>query len=183
MAQPEKNVSAEATNAPKVLSTQEQIDATKLATAEIERQIAEAKLFQLKEELEDLKTKNDEARQRRDIQRQRLLNNFESDKRRKEDEARKQAYCNHTQGGEGLEGLYQGDGIQSTYQKETDVLGHESYRCIRCGSRVHQLLDPDQFKAIKKLPHKGLVGPIPVIFKYVDGAGNTVTAPAIIIPE
>lgn len=181
MAQQEKNVSAEA---PKVSpAVQEELDRIALETAELNRQLAVATLEMKKQELEDLKTRNEDARQKREIARQRVLNALESDKRRQEDERRKQAFCNHTQGGEGLEGLFQGDGVQSTYQKETDVIGQESFRCIRCGNRVRQAENPDEFKRIKRLPHKGLVGPVPVLFKFVDGAGNTVSTPAIIIPE
>jgi hypothetical protein len=82
-----------------------------------------------------------------------------------------------------LDGLYQGDGIQSTYQKETDIVGQESFRCIRCENRVRQSENSDEFKRIKKLPHKGLVGPVPIQFKFVDAAGNTVPTPLFIIPE
>jgi hypothetical protein len=176
----EKNVSEATKVSPNV---QEELDRIALETAEINRQLATASLEMKKQELEDLKIRNEEVRQKREFARQRQINAMESDKRRKEDMQRKQAFCNHTQGGEGLEGLYQGDGVQSTYQRETDVIGQESFRCIRCEHRVRQSDNADEFKRIKKLPHKGLVGPVPVLFKYVDGAGNTVTTPAIIIPE
>ena len=170
----EKNVSE---------ATQVELDRIAIGTAEINRQLALATLELKKQELEDLQTRNADARQKREINRQRQLNALESDRRQKDDTQRKQTACNHTQGGEGLEGLYQGDGIQSTYQKETDVLGQESFRCIRCDHRVRQGDNAEEFKRIKKLPHKGLVGPVPLIFKFVDYQGNVVPTPFFIIPE
>lgn len=167
----------------KQLTAQEQIDAINLETAELNRQLALANLEAKKQELEDLKARNAEARSKRQIEEQRLINSLRSDEQRRADEGRKRAWCNHTQGGEGLEGLYQGDGIQSTYQKETDVIGRESYRCIRCGNPVRQAENPEEFKRIKKLPHKGLVGPVPVLFHFIDNAGNPVKVEGVVFPE
>lgn len=170
-------------NVPVSPNVQEELDRVALETAELNRQLAIASLEMKKQELEDLKARNEDVRQKNEITRQRQINAMESDKRQKEDAARKQAFCNHTQGGEGLEGLYQGDGVQSTYQRETDVVGQESFRCIRCGNRIRQIENSEEFKRIKKLPHKGLVGPVPILFKYVDELGNTVATPVIVIPE
>jgi hypothetical protein len=176
----EKNVSEATQFAP---TAQAEFDRINLETARINQQIATAKLEQMQEELEDLKARNADTKQKRQINLQRQINAAEGIKRNKADKERKQLYCNHTQGGEGLDGLYQGDGIQSTYQKETDVVGQESYRCIRCENRIRQHDNSEEFKRIKKLPHKGLVGPVPILFKYVDNAGNTVATPVIFIPE
>jgi hypothetical protein len=87
----------------------------------------------------------------------------------------KQSICNHTQGGEGLDGLFIGDGLQTTYQKETSSLGDESFRCIRCDHVVTKKDNPKEFRRINMLPHKGLKGPIPVTFRFVDLKAEAVT--------
>jgi hypothetical protein len=150
------------------------IDQINMETAELNRQLAEASLEMKKQELEDMKFKNEEARQRRSVIQAKLKNAAESDRRMRADKERKQIYCNHSQGGEGLEGLFLGEGSQSTYQKETTILGHPYFRCIRCENEVYQSKNPKEFERINKLPHKGLRGPQPILFKFVDNRGNQV---------
>ncbi|GEM_PF-2490472 len=161
----EKNIS---------VTAQDQIDQLAIESAQLEKELAKAKLEAQMLELEDLKARNAESKQRREALRVKLQNALESDARRRENEARKQEWCNHSQGGEGLEGLYQGEGVQTTFQLETDSLGKQSYRCIRCEKTVAQADDPVEFARIKKLPHRGLRGPVPVLFKFTDARGNTV---------
>lgn len=155
-------------------NTQSQIDQLNLETAQINREIAQAELQNKKEQLANLQFQNEEAAARRERVLTKQRNAAISDERLKQDRERKQNYCNHSQGGEGMDGLFQGEGVHTTYQLETTLTGHKSYRCIRCEDEVWQDEKPAEFAAIKKLPHKGLKGPEPIIFKMVDIFGNQV---------
>jgi hypothetical protein len=157
-------------NTPHVVSkeVQNEIDRLALEAAQIQKEIAVAELEQKRLQLDALKFSNEEAIQRKRAVEQKLINAKKSLERFELERKMKQAICNHTQGGEGLEGLYKGDGVQSTYQKETNSLGEEYYRCIRCEHTVTKQENPKEFKRIAGLPHKGLRGPIPVTFRFVD---------------
>src|ERR1019366_3943794 len=149
----EKNVS----QAPKVMSaTQQEIEQLQLETARLNFEIATAELVAKKEALINLKFSNEEAAERRERSLMKQRNAAVSDAAMKADKQRKQAYCNHSQGGEGLDGMYQGEGLHTTYQKETTLTGSEFYRCIRCEDEVYQRQNPVEFKRISKLAHKGL---------------------------
>ena len=165
----EKNIST-----TKLSATQQEIEQLQLETAKINFEIAKSELVAKKEALVNLTFQNQEAAERRERIMTKQRNAAISDAQLKADRDRKQAYCNHSQGGEGLDGMYQGEGLHSTYPKETTLTGQESYRCIRCENEVSQRKDPVEFKRISKLAHKGLKGPIPILFKFVDSAGNQV---------
>jgi len=147
---------------------QAEIDQLALEAARIQKEIAVAELEQKKLQLEALKFSNEAALQKKAAIAQKLDSAKRSLERFELEKKMKQAICNHTQGGDGLEGLYKGDGIQSTYQEETSSLGEKAYRCIRCEHTVAKKDAPKEFKRIASLPHKGLRGPIPVTFKFVD---------------
>ena len=166
----EKNIST----AKGMSATQAEIDQLNLETARLNFQIAQEELKAKQQALVELQYKNEEQAQRRAVAQARQRNAVESDLRLKQDRERKQAYCNHSQGGEGLEGMFQGEGVHTTYQKETTITGHEFYRCVRCEKEVFQFIEPQEFKRISKLAHKGLKGPVPILFKFVDGNGQTV---------
>ena len=157
-------------NNPVTVSKEVQVEIDKLAleAAKIQRDIAVAELEQKKLQLEALKFSNEEALRKKAAITQKLENAKRSLECFELEKKMKQAICNHTQGGEGIEGLYKGDGIQSTYQEETSSLGEKSYRCIRCEHTVSKKENPKEFKRIAALPHKGLRGPVPVTFKFVD---------------
>jgi hypothetical protein len=172
---------------------QEQIDqaALKAAEAELRRKEAEAKSAELdaqikeqelelkREQLEALKMQAFDLAQRRKAIQQKLKNAVVAEKARLAKEAREQAICNHSQGGEGLDGLFLGDGVQSTYQEETDSLGRKVYRCIRCNRTVSYEHSPEEFVEIAKKPRKGLKGPIPIIFELFEN-GQKVKIPGTI---
>ena len=161
-------------------TVQVEIDRLALETANLEQQLAAATLEEKKLQLQDLQYKNEETRQRRLAERQKRKNTIEDAKRLAENVRRKQAYCNHTQGGEGLEGLFRGDGLQTTYQLESSVLDEKYFRCIRCGNEVYQDADPKEFRRISQLAHKGLRPPVPVTFKFVNERGETVSVKAVL---
>jgi hypothetical protein len=169
----EKNISPEVT-------VDEALKEVQLEQAKVTLAIEKAKLEAQQEELETLKFDNEDKKQKREAKRQRLANAVRSQQRLEFDLARKQAYCNHTQGGEGLDGLFKGEGIQTTFQKETTSLGEKFFRCIRCEREVRQDVDPKEFARIDALPHKGLRGPIPITFRFVDERGRTVEKDAVI---
>ena len=155
-------------------ATQQEIEQLQLETARVNFEIAKAQLVAQQESLVNLKFSNQEAAERRERALTKQRNAAISDAHLKADRERKQSYCNHSQGGEGLDGMYQGEGLHSTYQKETTLTGQEFFRCIRCEDEVYQRQEPEEFKRIAKLPHKGLKGPIPILFKFLDSAGNQV---------
>jgi len=175
----EKNVS-QAVRQQISETTQKEIDRLALETAELERQLAAATLEEKKLQLQDLQFKNEETRQRRLAEAQRRKNSIEDAKRLEENTRRKQSYCNHTQGGEGLEGLFRGDGLQTTYQLESTVLDEKYFRCIRCGFEVKQEENPKEFNRIFQLAHKGLRPPIPVTFKFINEKGEIVSVKAVL---
>lgn len=148
------------------LSVEDQLKQEQLKKAQIDRELAEQELILKTAQLEDLRNKNAEAKNKKAIEEQAMKNAVASDAQRQRDEADKQNYCNHEQGGEGLEGLFQGDSNQTTYQKEVTMLGVEFFRCTRCNKEVHKG-DPD-YDRINRLPHKGLRPAVPVTFKFID---------------
>ena len=160
--------------APKMSATQQQIEDLNLATAQLNFEIAQAELIAKKEALVNLKFQNEDATAKRERIMAKQRNASESDRRLKEDSERKKAYCNHSQGGEGYEGMFQGEAVHTTFQKETALTGHEFYRCIRCEKEVSKRLNPEEYARISKLPRKGLKGSVPILFKFIDGAGNIV---------
>jgi hypothetical protein len=170
----EKNVHQAGKDEPKKNIVPAEIDQLNLETARINHQLAQAALAAKQEELIALQERNEEAKAKRARLEAKRRNERVSDERLRQDRRLKQAYCNHSQGGEGLEGMYQGEGLHTTYQLETALTGHQFYRCVRCEDEVHQAKDPKRFAEIKKLPHKGLKGPVPILFKWVDARGNTV---------
>lgn len=171
----ERNVSkAEVPAASAVSATQAEIDQLNLETARLNFQIAQSKLKSQEQELFELTERNEQAAQRRAIAQAKIRNAVESDRRLKIDRERKQNYCNHSQGGEGLDGMFQGEGVHTTFQKETTLTGAELFRCIRCDKEVYQRKEPVEYKRISKLAHKGLKGPIPILFKFLDESGNQV---------
>jgi len=166
----EKNVS----QAQFSTKAQAELEQLALETARIQHQIAVAQLEAQRQQLEELQIRNEEVKQKRMIRDQKIKNARGSDKRMKLDRERKQEICNHSQGGEGLEGLLEGEGIQTTYQLEVSSLGEKCFRCLRCEDTVTQKDDPVNFDRIRRLPHKGLKGPVPIQFRFFDALGNQV---------
>lgn len=130
--------------------------------ARIECELAGAQLELQKAQLEDLRRRNKEAKEKEAVSQSRLEQQQLRDENEEDKRLQKQAGCNHKQGGEGIEGLFEGEDNNYAVNAEFNLLGRKTYRCTRCDKMWDQN-HPD-FKEVSRWPHKGQRPAIPVTF-------------------
>lgn len=126
-------VQAEVTKAPKASASKVEAMQAELIALELEAkrlEIAEKNL-----NLEDLQSRIDDRKLKRETVRQVSITNGLSLKAIKDDELKAQNRCNHHKGGNGVAGIIggQGDSLDYAVIKHVFLNGDVWVRCLRCG--------------------------------------------------
>lgn len=174
-----------AKNAPKSELERLQLEEArhKAEAARIQSELAQQQLELQKQQLEELKRKNAEAKQQQEWKESHAAQTRKRDEQAKLIDKIKQEGCNHKNGGEGIEGLYQGDDSNYAINAEFNLLGEKDYRCVRCdhtwvqpkrngvddwGKKFATDAEFEAYKAlytqVSKYPHKGFKPSVPVTF-------------------
>ena len=170
----------------------------KAEAARIQAELAAQQLELQKAQLEDLKRKNVEARQKHEWSEAHAARNRARDEQFRLEDRIKQEACNHKNGGEGIEGLFQGDDHNYAVNAEFTLLGEKDFRCIRCqhkwpqpkrngvddwGKKFASDAEFEAYKAlyttVSKWPHKGLKPAVPVTFTVPGKNAPLGTVPAV----
>lgn len=128
----------------------------------IDNELKAADLELKRHQLEALRRQNAEASAKEQAGREREANTKARNDKAQREREQLQEFCNHKQGGDGIEGLYQGDDNQYAIAIEGDSLGHVIFRCTRCDKKWEEN-DPE-YKTVKLWPHKGFKAAVPVTF-------------------
>jgi hypothetical protein len=138
--------------------------------ARIEYELASQQLELQTAQLEQLRRDNKAAAEKKQTQLDRIEQQQARDEGAKIQQEQKMEVCNHQRGGEGIEGLWQGDDPNFTINAEHDLLGRKDYKCSRCDATWKSTDDHTwshhghSYEEVRRLPHKGQRPSMPVTF-------------------